>query len=395
MMGARPTPPRGTTTGNFIAEWFGHRVWPTVDGTPLAVSNQSAGICPFLSSALEQPRKCIKTARGFEGPTGVCTISSDSNGQRQDWLACPHRTLDQPFTLLTAGVRTTYRIAPDARIILVPVSVLGHPAQQARIVEALRSKSARVFGFAGGKLGGEVDLPETDHSPGAKVDVSVIELTDVDEAGRPSQFGKHMFYEIQTADFHGSPLHAVRQLREHLPTTPGENYHAALSGMVEVAGTGVEGPNKANIFKRTIYQMVLKIQMAHHPDCAGFVIVLPVPVWDSWLRHLGRPHLEPVKGDTSCLHLVGPDESGGEILDSARAWVFVFDVDREAPASPHPLRIVHRVATSSAALIHYAFQSASQRAIEQGVIKRYRGVLEGRVLQGWKGGLAAEPESDE
>lgn len=392
MMGARPTPPKGSTTGNFIAEWFGHRVWPTVDGTPLAVANQSGGLCPFLSGALEHPTTCVKTARGFDGPTGVCTVSSDSNGQRQDWLACPHRTLDQPFTLLTASVRTTYRIAPGTPIILVPVSVLGHRQQQTRIAQALRSKSARVFAFAGGKLGGEIDLPETDHSPGAKVDVSVIELTDIDATGRPSQFGKHMFYEIQTADFHGSPLHAVRMLREHLPTKASPDYHAKLSSMVEVAGTGVEGPNKANIFKRTIYQMVLKIQMANHPDCAGFVIVLPVPVWDSWLRHLGSPHLEPVNGDKTCLHLVGPDESGGEILDSARAWVFVFDVDRESKASPHPVRIVHRVATSSAALIHYAFQSASQRAIEQGVIKRYRGVLEGRVRQGWGGGLEADAE---
>jgi hypothetical protein len=100
-----------------------------------------------------------------------------------------------------------------------------------------------------------------------------------------------------------------------------------------------------------------------------------------------------VEGREDCLHLVGPDESGGEILDSARAWVYVFDVDREAPASPHPLRIIHRVATSSAALIHYAFQSASQRAIEQGVIQRYRGVLERRVVQGWKGRLPKEEET--
>ncbi len=384
-MSARPTPVSGATTGNFIAEWFGHRVWPTVDNSPLAVKHQSEAMCPFLSSALGQPTKCVKTARDYKGLTGVCTISSDSNGERQDWLACPHRTLDEPFTLLSAAVRTTYRIAERDRIMLFPVNVLGKRSAQEKIIGALKAKSARVFAFAGTKLGGEVDLAETEQSPGAKVDVSVIELTGMNAAGQPTGFGKHMFYEIQTADFHGSPLHAVRLLRQHLPLKAKPDYHAALAKRLEVAGTGVEGPNKANIFKRTIYQMILKIQLAHHPDCAGFVIVLPLPVWDSWLRHLGRPHLEAVKGDAKCLHLVGPDESGGQILDSARAWVFVFDIDRASKAVPQPLRILHRVATSSAALIHHALQSASERAIEQGVIKRYRSVLERRVIAGARG----------
>lgn len=385
-MAARQTPGRGTIKGNFLAEWFGHRVWPTVDISAQAAANQSRGVCPFLSGTLGEERICVKTARGFDGPTGVCTVSSDSNGSQQDWLACPYRILDKHFTLLTAAVRLTFGISGDENLILAPVTTLSDRALQKRIGNALRKKTARVFVFTADKLGGEVDIPETVASPGAKVDVSVLEVIGLSAKTRePNRFGNHLFFEIQTADFHGSPLHAVRLLRERLPLAPMAGYHDRLRDAVEVCGTGVEGPNKANIFKRTIYQMVFKIQLAGHKNCAGFVIILPLPVWESWLRHLGSPKLVPAAKDATLSYLRAPREEQQELMEAIRAWILVFDIDRDSRDSPQPLRIVRKVATSSAALVHFAFDAAAGRALELLVIERYRTVLESRLREGWLG----------
>ena len=268
--GARSKPAReadGASTGNYVAEWFGHRVWPLVDTSATAAANQTSSLCPFLSNATATRRECVKRLGGYAQPTGVCTISSDSNGVRQDWLACPIRTLDADFTLLVAAIRTTYLIAKSVEVLVLPVTVLAVPTRRLSIKDGL-ARHARIFLFAGAKVGGEVDFPETETSPGSKVDVSVIEVLGLDPVTRkPTSYGKHMLYEIQTADFHGSPLHAVRKLRALCPRVASPKYHHHLQASPEIAGQGVEGPNKANIFKRTIYQMIIKIQLASHNDC--------------------------------------------------------------------------------------------------------------------------------
>lgn len=199
-MGARSTPPAGCTDGNFVSEWFGHRVWPTVNESDQARRDQSGRLCPFLSVAIGETTHCVKRTRGWEEPYGVCTISSDSNGNRQEWIACPHRTLDQHFTLLESAVKYAYAISPSTKTLLLPVTVLHREEQQVRIHEALSSQ-ARVFLFSAQKLGGEIDLSETEASPGAAVDMSVIEVVRFDDNGKPSEFGEHLLYEIQTSDF--------------------------------------------------------------------------------------------------------------------------------------------------------------------------------------------------
>lgn len=373
-------------SGNFVAEWFGHRVWSDVDTSDAAVHNQSGCICPFLSNATASEQLCWKTAREYDGPTGVCIISSNSNGPRQDWLACPTRTLDADFTLIAAAVRTTYKPTHDVAVLVLPVTVLHVKEKRDAITKHL-AFGGRAFLFSANKIGGEVDLPETETSPGGKVDVSVIEVLRTDTlTGEPSTFGQHMFFEIQTADFHGSPLHAVRKLRKALPASPSENYHAELQADPSIAGEDVEGPNKANIFKRTVYQMILKIQLAEHENCAGFVMVLPLPVWDSWLRHLGNPKIRPMAGG-DLVQMVTPADEDTDILPPARAWIFVFDTDRESKESPQPLKVVQRIATTSSALVHYAFQTAAKEAMEQGVVEKFRDVLKERVERGWRGKL--------
>jgi len=381
---AKKKPP-ATCRGNYVVEWFGFRVWGAVDTSATAVAYQTNRNCPFLSIATRQTTECVKAARGYDEPTGVCTISSDSNATRQDWLACPFRILDQHFTLLGGAVRSVYGVPDGVQVLLFPTTVLDNPERQNELRQALNKSDFRAFAFAASKLGGEVDVPETDASPGGKVDVSVIEILACDKkTGVPSRFGKHLFFEIQTADFHGSPLHAVRKLAKKCPRGARVGYHKLFKARPDDCGERVEGPNKANIFKRTIYQMVLKMELTRDPTCAGFVIVLPVPVWDSWLRHLGQPTITPVEGsDIDSLLTLDESDSSPGATESLTCVTVVFDIDRDSEESPQPLKIVQRISVQPEALIHFAFKAAPQYAINHDAIKRFREVLQKRVTGNW------------
>jgi hypothetical protein len=213
----------------------------------------------------------------------------------------------------------------------------------------------------------------------------------LDADGKPSTFGKHLFYEIQTADFHGSPLHAAQALRDACAAgEPSLNYHATLVGQVEICGTGVEGPNKANIFKRTIYQMIFKIELARHADSAGFAIVLPVPVWESWLRHLGQPTLVQSGDDPTMVSLPEPTSDTEMASTTAPATIFVFDIDSASSEVPSPLKIVKRVSCSASALAHYAFTIAADKALQGDVITHFRKAFEDRALRGWNNQLDSQ-----
>jgi hypothetical protein len=216
--------------------------------------------------------------------------------------------------------------------------------------------------------------------------MSVVEVTQADRHGKPTQFGNHLFYEIQTADFHGSPLHAAALLRDSCPAcVAAEGYHKDLIADVQICGTGVEGPNKANIFKRTIYQMIFKIELSRAPECAGFAIILPVPVWESWLRHLGRPQL--VGDDPRKFKLRAPAESEETSGERSRATVYVFDIDRDSQETPNPLLIAQQVTISAGALIYHAFDLASVEAIRRGVLTTFRESFMERAERGWNGEL--------
>lgn len=383
-------PPVSNHKGNFVTEWFGHRVWPYVDTSDAARINQSARACPFLTTVTGVPTGCVKTAKGWSEPYGVCTISSDSNGLRQDWIACPYRTLDQHFTLLSGAIRSLYRLSSDEDMVVLPVTVLSQAEQRARLRAGLDA-GCRVFVFSTNKLGGEIDLPETHVSPGASVDMSVIEVTSADETGRPTEYGNHVFYEIQTADFHGSPLHAASHLRELCPAgEPVLDFHARLVGQERVCGDRVEGPNKSNIFKRTIYQMLFKIALADHAQSAGFAIVLPVPVWDSWLRHLGRPKLTQVGDDPTHVALLAPEERVQEVASKSHAVILVFDIDQSSNEMPQPLTVMRHVWCSSAALAYFTFDFAAQQAKQQNVVDRFRTSMINRVSKGVSGKLGPQ-----
>lgn len=377
---------------NYVAEWFGHIVWPAseVDNSTEAVNDQTLERCPFLSNALDTDTECTKKAKdgGVSFRTGFCAASSTSGGHREDWLACPWRVFDASFTLIVDAIHRLYGIPAHEEILVLPITLFGS-AEAKEAVAALAAPTGpkqRVFAFASNppKLGGEVDIPETDQSPGSKVDVSIFEVVGV--AGGIPKVGKSALFEIQTADFHGSPLHAVRKLREHGPPGGGDGYHEAIVANAADLGDSVEGPNKSNIFKRTIYQLVLKIQMAKDSGCTGVAIVLPEPVWNSWSRHLGQPALESDASDPGVLQLRASVEEGEEpVVEPEPAWILVFKIDRSSTDSPRPLIITKRIATDSVALLHYAFDVAPAAAISGGAMGKFSATFQQRLKKHWSG----------
>jgi hypothetical protein len=121
----------------------------------------------------------------------------------------------------------------------------------------------------------------------------------------------------------------------------------------------VEGPNIANVFKRTFYQMMFKFQLGTHERSAGCVFAIPEAVWDSWQRHLGRPDLVPLDDGTHRLAVEG-DES------DPTSWIYVFDLDVSDQVSPNRLHMKKVIGTSAAALSHYALDVAPQAAMVSG-----------------------------
>jgi len=128
-----------------VAEWFGHRVFPVVSGSASAMTDQKRKRCPFLSKAFRRDRFCIKLHK--DGPSrvgnseGVCSISSMSNGPRQDWIVCPVRALDDD--LLEDVVRRLYGVSPHETVELTPASALGDGQLAQRLVEAVHAGGTR------------------------------------------------------------------------------------------------------------------------------------------------------------------------------------------------------------------------------------------------------------
>jgi hypothetical protein len=118
----------------------------------------------------------------------------------------------------------------------------------------------------------------------------------------------------------------------------------------------MEGPNIANVFKRTFYQMILKFQIAAHAPCVGAVLAIPASVWDSWQRHLGKPKLRSRKDGTNAL--VQPGERR-----KSNTSIFVLDIDGGISGTPNPIRIERVISASANALSYYALQMAADAAV--------------------------------
>ncbi len=354
--------------GNYVSEWFGHRVFPSVSDAETALSNQRSRRCPFLSTALGVDRQCIKP----QGSLGICTISSVSNGPRQDWLVCPYRALDRNLT--DGAIRRLFEVPSERSLLVVPAPALVDEPVRSRISAFLDGGAAVVL-YLQDKLGGEVSIPPTERSPELAFDVTLVEILKSDNE---LAFGRYGILEIQTMDFHGSYRAVVGNLQDAL-RLHGDHFHAALTQNPQWLSERIEGPNIANVFKRTFYQIVLKFQIGADETCAGCVLALPSSVWDSWQRHLGRPELTPDPGGVSILRM--PD---GESAALGSAWIYVFDIDSPSADSPNPIAVRRVIATDADSVSYYALKLAPSVAVSGvGSSDRVLGYIRRRVRQWW------------
>ena len=335
-------------TGNHVSEWFGHRVFPRVVASARSLNDQRNQRCPFLTTAKATDTTCIKS----EASKGVCTVSTSAGGTRQDWLVCPYRALDPP--LLNATIGRLLSFPAGSPTLIMPGVRLADVVVRAEVTARL-SAGSRVFIYFDEKLGGELSIPGTSRSPEFSFDVTVFEI---ERAQGQPHVGRFGIVEIQTMDFHGSYRHAVRNLREGLRMFGGD-FPATLQSRPEWLSKRMEGPNIANVFKRTFYQMMFKFQLGQHPRCAGCVLAIPVSVWNSWQPHLGAPELRE-HGDGT-YDLLRPDEPRPEHVP---AWIYAFGLDAGSTETPSPIGVGTIIATTAAAMSHYALDIAPAAALE-------------------------------
>lgn len=334
--------------GNHIAEWFGHRVFPAVAATEESEADQRTQACPFLTEVTGAAQTCVKRPAS----RGVCTVSSTSNGSRQDWLVCPFRALDIDL-LHDAAARMFGHRPVDMNVVAAPVLA---NADEAVVFRAEVHAGTPCLVYFQNKLGGEISLKATERSPEFSFDATLVEV--LPEANGALTLGRYGVLEIQTMDFHGTYARAVANLdaAQHLHR---DDFGRAVADHPEWLAEAMEGPNIANVFKRTFYQMMFKFQLGSHRRSAGCVFAIPEAVWDSWQRHLGKPELIAMGDGTFRLALA--DDGAAPI-----AWIYVFDLEVSAEVSPNRLRLRKVIGTTAAALSHYALDVAPGAAMAPG-----------------------------
>lgn len=345
---AKPSATTGPASkGNYVAEWFGHRVYPVVAASPESLKAQKAAACPFLTEATGTPSKCIKP----ETSRGICTVSSVSNSKlRQDWLVCPFRALDS--ALVDDVARRLFGVSSELGVTAIPGPSLADAAKRADFAQHVSEGGAGIV-YMQSKLGGEISISPTERSPELSFDFTLVEVR---ADGEGYRLGRYAILEVQTMDYHGSYKAAVKNLSDALRLHR-KSFHAELAKNSQWLGEGMEGPNIANVFKRTFYQMMLKLQIGADPECGGCVLAIPQSVWDSWQRHLGRPDLQPQADGTFVLA-----EEGGGLPTAASAWIYVFDIDESATTVPNAVVLRKVIATSAAAVGYYALKVAPAAA---------------------------------
>jgi len=156
-------------SGNFVSEWFGHRVYPMVAVTSLSLTDQASNRCPFLSEATRKTQACIKP----QSSKGICTISSVSNRQRQDWLVCPYRGLDHP--LVDDVARRLFNVDAQLGVTVLPGPALADSERQQEFARNIASGHAGIV-YLQSKLGGEISISPTDRSPELSFDFTLVEI---------------------------------------------------------------------------------------------------------------------------------------------------------------------------------------------------------------------------
>ncbi len=334
--------------GNFVSEWFGHRVHPRVISNPKALEDQKGKRCPFLTDAKGEDTECIKA----EASKGVCTISSVSNLARQDWLACPYRAIGPQ--LLNEAVSRLYALPKSSALVVLPAIRLKDASERESVTKSVE-KGGRVFIYFDARLGGELSIPATAKSPELSFDITIVEIVSTNGVMGLGRFG---VLEIQTMDFHGSYRSAVKNLVDGL-RLHGAKFAKNLQEHQEWLAEGVEGPNIANVFKRTFYQMMFKFQLGPNASCAGCILAIPTSVWDSWQKHLASPTLSD-EGDG----VSGLFRPGAVKPKEVPAWIFVFDTDKTGSNTPAPLVFDRIIATDAPSVSYFALDEAPREALK-------------------------------
>lgn len=185
-------------------------------------------------------------------------------------------------------------------------------------------------------------------------------LVELEWKNRHLTLGRFGILEVQTMDFHGSYGHAVQKLRNAIDLHPKE-FPKVLRENQWWASEGIEGPNMANVFKRTFYQMMFKFSFGQNDACAGTALTISSSVWDSWKPFLAAPKLVRARDGTWRLLAPGAKKQTGKVP----AWIYVLDFDSKATTTPTPTRIGRIIGVSADALGHYALKVAPQEASRQ------------------------------
>ncbi len=175
-------------------------------------------------------------------------------------------------------MRRLFGAAPEQRLLVVPAPALANQAMRAEIAGQADNGALAVV-YLQNKLGGEITVGATDRSPELSFDMTLVELAAAN--GGSVRVGRFGVLELQTMDFHGSYRRAVQNLKDAL-RLHGPDFADVLQNNQRWLADRIEGPNIANVFKRTFYQMMLKFQLGVHPRSVGTALAIPQAVWDSW-----------------------------------------------------------------------------------------------------------------
>lgn len=343
------------TPGNFVGEWFGYPTYPIARIPPEGVASQAAEICPFLSRTTGERAECTKPANS----RGVCTVTTQRSYQTTDWLVCPYRALDD--AVLEEALRRLFSASYDPEL-CIPATALSHPGTRVHLHNALK-RGERAFFFFNQKLGGELSVSKSPRSPEFAFDFTVVEIELRDGMPHVGRFG---VLELQTMDFHGTYRFAVKNLSDAL-RLHGDRFPAEISAHPQWMSERIEGPNIANVFKRTFYQLALKFELGRSQLSTGCALAIPRSVWESWQPHLAAPNLTPY--GSGVFGLLAPDAEEHQV-DDFTAWILVFEIDRSAETTPQPLVITSVIGTNVDALAHYALKEAPSAALERMAAQR-------------------------
>jgi len=313
---------------NLVGEWFGVRLFPESHCKEDNLADFKNEQCPFLSEITSMRYKCTKNVNS----KGVCTITTRNGEGYQDWMVCPYRALN--YSVLKDVVKKLFNSNETARIL--PVVSL----KEKDLVESLKSNSEKFYLFFQDKLGGEISLLGSLETPEMSFDVTIVEAKFDNNSLLIGKFG---ILEVQTMDFHGTYRGAVDALRSAVDLH-GEDFPKVINERPDWLARGIEGPNIANVFKRTFYQIVLKFKLANKNDCVGVILALPKSVWNSW-----RPHLANISFEKNYVN---------ESIKSDHTWIFIIDLHSEnSNSSNDNTSICSEIAVSANELIKAAFDT--------------------------------------